>query len=181
MADARTQRLFLMLDKAFWLIWLGFPILIWLIVTEVLDAPSRLVDLAPDQVACIDALPMVVNFSAIGQAAFWVSLAFELAANALLLGLAHRVIHRCATGRVFVAEMIGTLRLIGWIIALWPMADLILSNATLAVFTAMGDIAAYQPNFALDLPVLGVGLLLITMAAAMRMAVRLHDDAALTI
>jgi hypothetical protein len=42
-------------------------------------------------------------------------------------------------------------------------------------------VMTYSPDFALDLPVIGVGLLLITIAAAMRMAVQLHQDAELTI
>lgn len=181
MTDPAAPRLFVLADRAFWLIWLGFPVLLWLAVQNVLQTPERLAALAPDQAACLNALPMVTRFSMPGQLAFWAAFAVEFAVYLVLLALAHRVIHRCAEGRVFVAEMIGLLRLIGLIIAIWPLVDLVMSNAAMAVFVALGDVATFQPVFALDLPVVGVGLLLIVMASAMRQAVRLRQDAELTI
>jgi hypothetical protein len=49
------------------------------------------------------------------------------------------------------------------------------------VVYASGDSAVFLPTYALDLPVVGVGLLLLAIAYAMRQAVALHRDAALTI
>lgn len=181
MNDLAAQRLFLVLDRAFWLIWLGFPMLIWLLVHQILDAPAQLAVLAPDQAACLEGLPMVSNFSAVSQTAFWGQFAVEMTVYAVLLWLAHRVIHRCATGQVFVAAMIATLRRIGLVIAIYPLVELVLSNLTLITYTLAGDLAIYLPDYALNLPVIAVGLLLITMASAMRMAVHLHREAELTI
>jgi hypothetical protein len=104
-----------------------------------------------------------------------------MALFAVLLAMAHAVIHRCATGRVFVAGMIGTLHRIGLLIIAFPVIDLLLQNLTMWVYVRTGDVMTFSPEFALDVPVIGVGLLLITMAAAMRMAVQLHQDAELTI
>lgn len=99
----------------------------------------------------------------------------------VLLALAHQVMHRCATGRVFVAAMIVSLRRIGMIIAAFPFIDLVLQNLSLWDYLQTGNLLFFSPSFALDVPVIGVGLLLVTMAAAMRMAVDLHSDAELTI
>lgn len=181
MNNHATQRLFIYADRAFWLIWLAFPILVWLTVRDVLDAPATLAAVAPQQQACLQTLPLVVNFSQAGQVIYWLLVSVELGLYVVLLGMAHRVIHTCAVGRVFVADMIGTLRLIGWIITLWPVADLILSNLAFGFWTYQGDLAAFVPNYALDLPVVGVGMLLIVMAQAMQMAIALHRDAELTI
>jgi hypothetical protein len=181
MKDLAAQRLFHLLDRALWLIWLGFPVLVWIMVRQILDAPAQLAALAPEQAACLKGLPMVANFSAPSQTAFWGQFAVEMAVYAVLLWMAHRVIHRCATGQVFVAAMIGTLRRIGLVIALYPLVELVLTNLTMLVYLLVGDLATYLPDFALNLPVIGVGLLLVTMAAAMRMAVDLHRDAELTI
>lgn len=181
MQDAATQRLFLWLDRAFWLIWLGFPVLIWVSVQAVMNAPAEILALAPDQAACLADLPMVATFSTAGRWVFWGVFGIEMAFYAVVLGMAHGVIHRCATGRVFVDGMIGTLRNMGILIALFPVVDIILANLSLWAYVATGDIPVFLPNFALDIPVIGVGLLLITIAAAMRMAVQLHQDAELTI
>ena len=104
-----------------------------------------------------------------------------MAVYAVLLVLTHQIIHRCATGQVFVATMITALRRIGLVIAVYPLVDLGLTNLAVFVYAQAGDVATWLPDFALDLPVIAVGLLLVTMAAAMRMAVRLHQDAELTI
>jgi Protein of unknown function (DUF2975) len=181
MEDAATHRLFLWLDRAFWLIWLGFSVLIWLSVQAVLNAPDEILALAPDQAACLADLPMVASFSTAGRWIFWGGFGYQVAFYAVILGMAHQVIHRCATGRVFVDRMISTLRTMGWLIALFPVIDLILANLALLAFVATGDMPVFQPNYGLDIPVIGVGLMLVTIAAAMRMAVQLHQDAELTI
>lgn len=181
MKDQAAMRLFFWADRAFWLIWLGFPVLIWVAVRGVLTAPEQLAVLAPDQAACLAGLPLVVNFSPVGRAVFWSGFAIEFAIFAILLLLAHRVIHRCAMGEVFVLPMIGSLRLIGTLIALFPLLDLAITNLSMLVYVAIGDIPVFEPNFALDVTVIGMGLLMVVMAAAMRMAVRLHRDAELTI
>lgn len=169
------------LDRAFWLIWLGFPLLIWQVVAEARIGTAQLEALYPDQRACLALLPQIDAFSGAGQALFWSLLALEFTVYAVLLGLAHRVIQRCASGRIFVSEMIGTLRAIGLIIAIWPVAELLLSNLVFFVLSRLGDMKSFAPSFALDLPVLGVGLLLLTIAAAMRQAVALREEAELTI
>jgi hypothetical protein len=181
MTDPSAHRLFTWIDRAFWLIWLGFMALVWTLVHEVQTAPERLEALAPDQAACLSELPLVVRFSAAGQAVFWTGFAIEIVLYAVLLALAHQVVHRCATGRVFVDGMIVSLRRIGWIIAGFPLIDLAIVNLSAWIYVRTGDVLAFTGSWTFDFPVLGVGLLLVTMAAAMRLAVRLHRDAELTI
>lgn len=181
MNDARTQRIFRWLDRSFWLIWLAFPALVWLVVREILAAPETLAALAPEQAACLADLPLLDRFTTAGQAIFWTGFAVEFAVYAVLLALAHGVVHRCATGQVLVAQMIVALRRIGLVIAGWPLLDLLIVNLSEAAYVATGDMPFFRPTLALDLPVLGVGLLLLTMSVAMAQAVRLREDADLTI
>jgi hypothetical protein len=181
MRDPKAETVFTWLDRGFWLIWLGFPVLVWTIVQGILAAPAQLAAQLPDQADCIAALPNVATLGPLAGWAFWGGFAVEMAAYALVLGLAHSVIHRCAMGRIFVDGMIRTLKRIGAIIALFPVLDLILGNLTAWALYVGGDVAVYQASVALDLPVLAVGLLLVAMAYAMRQAVRLQQDAALTI
>jgi hypothetical protein len=181
MDDMATRRIFLWLDRAFWLIWLGFPVLVWLIVDGIMGIPGQLAETVPEQAACIAKLPQVMNFSAAGQGVFWTVFGLQIAFYAALLFMAHRIIHHCARGQVFMQGMIGMLRTIGLTIAVFPVVDLVLENLSAAVYVLTGDLPIFLPNFALDLPVIGVGLLMVTMALAMRMAARLRQDAELTI
>jgi hypothetical protein len=181
MRDTKAEQLFTWLDRGFWLIWAGFPLLIWAVIHGTLTAPDQLAAQLPDQAACIASLPNVRTLHLWSQLVFWGSFGVEFALYAVLLAHAHLVIHRCALGQVFVDPMIRVLRRVGLIIAAFPVLDLALGNLTNWVLYAAGDTAVFQPSFALDLPVLGVGLLLLAVAYAMRQAVALHRDATLTI
>ena len=156
-------------------------VFIWQLVREVQNAPATLAALAPDQAVCLAGLPQIARFSTAGQVMFWGGFAVEIAIYAVILLLAHQVIHRCAAGWVFVGGMITSLQMIGIIIAAFPLIDLVIVNLSAWVYVRSGDMIAFSGSYALDVPVMGVGLLLVTMAAAMRMAVRMHEDAALTI
>jgi hypothetical protein len=181
MREAGAERLFVWLDRGFWLIWAAFPLLIWAIVQGTLTAPDQLAAQLPDQAACIATLPNIRTLHPMAQWVFWGTFAVEFAIYAVLLAHAHLVIRRCARGQVFVGAMIAILRRIGMIITLFPLLDLALGNLTAWTLFATGDVAVYQPSFALDVPVLGVGLLLLAIAHAMRQGVALQRDAALTI
>jgi hypothetical protein len=180
-AGKGAERLFTWLDRGFWLVWVAFPLLIWAIVRGTLTAPDQLAAQFPEQAACIAALPHVLTLQPLSQAVFWGGFAVEFAIYAVLLAHAHLVIHRCAKGQVFVTPMIGILRRIGAIITLFPLFDLVMGNLITLTLYAQGDVAVFQPSFALDVPVLGVGLLLLALAHAMQQGVALQRDAALTI
>jgi Protein of unknown function (DUF2975) len=180
-ADVWQQRFFVWMDRAFWLIWLAFPALIWLFVAEIRSAPDRLAELAPEQKACLAELPQLATFSATGRAAFWIGFGAEALFYVVILALGHLVIHRCARGRVLFTEMVGVLQWIGITIAGWPVVDLVLANALGMVLKGTGDVPIFTPTYTLDVPVLGVGLVIITISMAFRQAVRLREDAELTI
>lgn len=181
MTKRAEMRLFSRVDRAFWVLWMLFPVAIWLIADDILSAADRYARMAPDQAACAASLPSVGNFSTLGQAAFWLAFAAEFAVYALLMFLAHRVIRRCARGRVLVAEMIAQLRLIGLVVASWPIADLVIGNGLMAFLASIGDMPGFAPALAPDVTVLGFGLLMFVMAQAMAQAVRLREEADLTI
>lgn len=184
MTDDRRKRLYRLLDRLFWLnwlIWLAFPSFVWLTARRQLDAADTVAAMAPELRACLESLPQVSRFSPVGQGLFWSLFAVEFAVYALLLALAHLVVHRCATDRALVGEMIGTLRMIGAVIAGWAVGSLALANVVLCLLARTGDMPGYAPDLALDLPVLGIGLLMLTVAGAMAQAVAVREDADLTI
>jgi hypothetical protein len=170
-----------LLDRAFWLIWLGFPVMVWLQIRDLRALGDRLAEAPAEARPFLEALPRVDGFSTGGQVVFWTVFAIEFVVYAALLALAHWAIHRCATGRVFVVEMIAALRAIGFIVAGWPLLELVLANLAMLAYTALGDAPRFLPTFVPDFTVLGVGLLIITIAGAMRQAVALREDADLTI
>lgn len=152
-----------------------------MLVREIQKVPAQLAALAPDQEACLPELPLVALFSVAGQSVFWMGFGFTMCVYAVLMSMAYQVIRRCAAGQVLIAPMITSLKRIGIIIAAFPLVDLALQNVSAWAYEQTGDSMSFAGSYALDFPVIGVGLLLMTMATAKRMAVQMHQDAALTI
>lgn len=178
MMGVASQRVFRTLERAFWGLWLLFPVYVVVLVREILADP---VAAYPGLADCAAAIPQVATFGLAGQVIFWSGFALHLAVFAALVALAHAVVRSCARGRTFVAPLVRHLRNIGWIVVCYPVLDLLLLNLTGAALEATGDMPGFAPTFALDLPTLGVGLLLLTMAMAMDQAMVLQQDADLTI
>lgn len=178
MAGAASAKVFRALEKAFWGVWLVFPVFVVILVRETLVDP---VEAYPGLAACGAALPQVARFGLAGQVIFWSGFALHLIVFAALVALAHAVVRSCARGRMFVAPLVGHLRKIGWIVVCYPVLDLVLVNLSGVALEATGDMPGFSPTLALDLPTLGVGLLLLTMAIAMGQAMVLQQDADLTI
>ncbi len=181
MSGARPDGLFAWLNRAFWGVWLAFPVYLWIVVRDILGQARALTVLAPDQAACLAGLPLVTSFSLPGKLVFWAGFGLNFLLFALVLGLAHSVIRSCAQGRLFVAPLVRVLGWIALIITLFPVWDLGLSNLMAVALVATGDLPAFLPDLAFDVTVFGVGLLLLAIAAAMRQAMGLQRDAELTI
>lgn len=176
-----SSRLFSWISRGFWLLWLAFPVFIWLSIAAVTGQPDELAAMVPGQAECVEQLPQVVNFTPAGQMVYWADFAIHLLFFAGVLAVAHRVILSCARGEMFVAPLIRRLRLIGITISLFPPVSLLLSNLSMAAYVATGDLPSFIPDYALDLPTLGIGLLLIAISLAMRQAMQLQQEADLTI
>lgn len=178
MTGIASQRVFRVLEKAFWALWLFFPVYVVVLVREILADP---VAAYPGLAECAGVIPQVAGFGLAGQAVFWSGFALHLVVFAALVALAHAVVRSCARGRMFVAPLVRHLRHIGWIVVCYPVLDLAVVNLSGMALEATGDLPGFAPTFALDLPTLGVGLLLLTMAMAMGQAMVLQQDADLTI
>jgi Protein of unknown function (DUF2975) len=176
-----NPRHFKLLDRLFWLVWLAFPIIIWLNYAAVLDQSALMAEMPPQASDCAALVPQVANFSGKGKAQVLAYFLTQYAVYAWLLYLAHSAIHRCATGQVFVAGTLDTLKLLGIIIVAWPFFDLVASNLLSYALTLTGDLKQYSPNLLFDVGPFGVGLLILTMRAVLGHAIVLKQDNDLTI
>lgn len=181
MTPARTMKIFRLLDWSFWLIWAVFPLFIWSAIATILDAPEVTKEIIGNDPVCLAGVPMLDKFSTASAIAYWTMVSIEVSVYALILFLVHRVIRRCARGKVFVQDMIGFLWQIGLFISLWPIVALGLDNGLAWFLWQQGDMPMFFWVSWPDLPTIGVGLLLVTLSYAMDMAVQMHDEAQLTV
>jgi hypothetical protein len=179
--DPQAKVKFQRLERIYRAIWIAFPLYVGFQIWQVVTLPDRLSELDPALRACLQHLPMVQTFSVGGKVSFWAAFAAELTVYGWLLVLAHRILIRCAAGGVFVPDLVRGLRAIAVIITAWPVVDMALQNILLAVLVELRDMPAFTPLFDLDVTVVGVGMLMLTVTTAMGEAVRLREDADLTI
>ena len=177
----RRQRFFVWLDRLFWLVWLAFPVLVWMTYDSLSD-PSALQEQLPELGAeCAGKVPQVANFSFAGKAVTFAYFSFQYIVYAVLLGFAHVTIHRCATGNVFVANTLKTFGILGAIIVAWPFADLAAANLANYAVHLTGDLQVFTPAYMFDVGPFGIGLLLLTMRTVLEHAIMLKHDSDLTI
>ena len=120
----RRQRWFRRLDWAFWMIWAAFPVMVWLAYRTNTTASAALAEsLSPDQAKCAGIVANPLGMSGVGQVLFWSLFALQLSFVAALIGILHRIVHRFASGRIFVSETLQGVWLMGIILMIWPFVD----------------------------------------------------------
>jgi Protein of unknown function (DUF2975) len=173
-----AAKIYRVLDRLFWLIWIGFPVIIWLTYRAVLDQSALRAELPP---SCADAAPQVANFSGAGKTVVAAYFIGQFLFYGILLALAHVTIHRFAKGEVFVSNTLRFLTQLGILVALWPFFDLAASNLLAYGIKATGDMKSFTPNFVFDVGPFGVGLLILTIRSALGRAIQMKQENDLTI
>jgi hypothetical protein len=116
-----------------------------------------------------------------GRTLYWIFYFSDFVVYAIGLALGHWVIHRAARGRLFAADIRAAVRLLGWILVIWPLIGLGLNNLINLAFAERPGADPFTPTFIPDVVVFGFGLFLLAIAAALAEAIRLRQDADLTI
>ncbi len=181
MQHTEINSFFKLLDRLFWLIWMAFLVFMWLIIQQTFSESAFISGIADVNAACAELIPQVRNFTSGGKAAVLIFLAAQFLVYALLLAIAHSTIHRFAKGRVFVVNSLSALGQLGLLVTVWPFFDLIASNVLSYVATVTGDIKIFEPTYSLDVVPIGVGMLILTLKAALAQAINLKQDQDLTI
>ncbi len=172
---------FVVLDRLFWLVWLAFPVLIFLTYRSLSDGNALQAQLPDVDPACVASIPQVANFSVAGKAATFAYYCWQYAIYAVLLAFAHMTIHRCAVGKAFVVDTLRALGVLGAIVVAWPFADLALSNLLAFIVYRTQDVKTFEANYFFDIGPFGVGLLLLTIRTVIAHAIALKQDHDLTI
>ncbi len=175
------KRFFTILDRLFWIVWLLFPVFMWLVVQGALTESATIADISRVSAVCADLIPQVRNFSLGGKAVVFTYVALAFLIYGVLLAIAHVTIHRFATGQVFVANTLRALGLLGLIVVIWPFFDLAAANLVNYGILLTGDVKTFEPMTIFDVGPLGVGLLILTIRTALQHAIVMKQEQDLTI
>jgi hypothetical protein len=164
------------LDRLFWVVWLTLPLMI------LETAGISPVDLLRGDWAPASWLTdLVATLPTWGRTLYWIFYFSDFVVYAIGLALGHWVIHRAARGRLFAADIRAAVRLLGWILVIWPLIGLGLNNLINLAFAERPGADPFTPTFIPDVVLFGFGLFLLAIAAALAEAIRLRQDADLTI
>lgn len=169
------------LDRLFWIAWVGFPIMIWIAYVTLNDPASALVGMTPELTKCLALLPQPAQMSPLGKAMFWGLFVFQLSIYVVLLTFLHRIIHRFASGRIFVSETLKSLWWIGATLVVWPFLDTAVTNVVAFTLKARGDIITFIPSYTIDVGPIAVGVFLIALRYVLEHGIALKSENDLTI
>lgn len=180
-AAASRQRWFLLLDRAFCVVWMALPLLIWASL-NVANDPSQITEQLPADLAnCSQLVADPSRMSPAGRVMYWGLFAFQISIYFVLLGFLHVVMHRFAKGRIFAGETLTTVRNLGLILIAWPVLETAVTNAVAFGLKTMGDIPLFVPSYAIDVAPIAVGLFLLALRYVLEHAIAIQSENDLTI
>lgn len=171
-------RLFVWLDRLFWLVWLLFALAVWQTWRGLTDDSQIRAEI---DAACLAQVPIFSNLTSLGQGAVVANIGIDFAMLGVMALIAHRIIHRCAIGQVFIDDTLRSMAWLGGAVIGYAFVGLISTNALAYVLHAAGDLQSFQPNLLFDFPAFGFGLLVLTMRLVVGHAIALKRDQDLTI
>lgn len=178
---SESTRWFRILDKAFWLIWLGFPLMIWLVYRANTNAPQIGEQLPPEFKNCVALMPTPQTMRGPSAAIFWGMFVFNFSIYAIVLSVCHVIVHRFAHGRIYVSETLASLQFVGIALIVWPFLDAVVQNAGAYALHQRGDLPLFVPNNVVDIGPVAIGVFLLAIKHMLRHAIALKSEHDLTI
>ena len=178
----QRQLWFRRLDRAFWVIWAAFPVVLWLAYHHTTTAAGTIAEsLTAEQAKCASIVVNPLTMSALGQMLFWSLFALGVSFYAVLIGMLHRMVNRFASGRIFVSETLQGVWWMGIFLVVWPFVDTITTNAVLFVLYRTGDVKFFLPNYNVDVGTIAGGVFLMALKFVIEHAILLQSENELTI
>lgn len=180
-SPSESTRWFRVLDRAFWLIWLGFPLMMWLVYQANTNAPRIGEQLPPEFKNCIALMPMPQNMKGGSAAIFWIMFIVNFSIYAIVLWVFHAILHRFARGRIYVSETLASLQFVGIALIVWPFVDALVQNAGMYALHQRGDLPIYVPTGVIDIGPVAVGVFLLAIKLMLSHAIALKSEHDLTV
>jgi len=176
-----NMALFRRLNRLFWLVWLAYPVTVWLSVHSMLDIATLRDLMKSNPAGCMESLPILANFSLNGQILYWVLFATAHGFFVAMLVVVHLAIRRFARGHLFVLKTLASFRQLGFLIVGWAVYQCVFNNLVAYGLFLTGDVQNFRPDYSIDLPTLAVGVFILTFKFILERAIMLQEDVDLTI
>ncbi len=176
MNSRNTRPYFQLVYKAFWLLWILFPFLIYMVI----DWPSLTLNgfVTPDAL-CAGNAPKLL--SPHGQKAVWLLLITNIGFSCALMGLMHRLLYIGAYVDVFIPRSLTIMRIFAFVLLGDSLLTPLLENLAKYFLTFTGDVLHWSPVYDFDLLTFAAGLFAWAFSAILEEGLRMQEDLKLTI
>jgi hypothetical protein len=173
--EVKRRKIFNLINFAFWGIWLIVPFYIaastyyWneaIIFSGIEDACSSVA--APE-----------LSFN--GKIATNMFFVFDTLIYLILFGLMHVLVNDCAKDRFLVNRSVSIMGYIAAVVILWPIFTLITFNLTKYYLFSIGDINQFNPEYQIDVIMIGAGFFFIVLRFILVHAFKLQEEAKLIV
>jgi hypothetical protein len=173
--------LFRRLNLVFWLIWLLFLVFIVVEIYEIIEPYENRVLLQPEQMACMEILPNLDNFSTYGKIIYWANYAVEKLFFTSMILIIHLAIYRFSKGRIFVHETLASFGILGVLILTRGLSETLLNNLFFYVLYISNDVLSFEWSYVVNIPAMAVGVFILMFKFVLECAVSMQEDVDLTI
>lgn len=180
-APSEATRWFRVFDRVFWLIWLGFPLMMWLVYQANTDAPQVAEQLPPEYKNCAALLPSPQTMHGLSAAIFWGMFISNFSIYFVVLTVFHVILHRFARGRIYVSETLASLQLVAIVLIVWPFLDALVQSTGLYALHQRGDLPLNTPRMVIDIGPVAIGVFLLAIKHMLKHAIALKSEHDLTI
>jgi len=177
----KTIDLFSTLNRLFGLAWLLFVVMIGVNIHHVFDMNTARDILTSAQVACLQSLPIPMNYSPTGKIVFWVLFIIGNLFYCGMLSVVHRAIARFARGEILVSATLHSFRQLGVLIVSWALYESVSANILSYTLYRAGGFRAFTFSYDLDVVGLTVGLFILTFNFALERAIELQEESELIV
>lgn len=175
MSEDKSLKLFKRINLIFWGIWLLIPFYI-AASTYFWDQTVIFSGLGE---GCTEAASRVLSEK--GKIAALLFFTFDTMLYLILFALMHVMVNDCAKGRVFIGKSVSTMGYIAVLIIIWPFLNIVTFNLTKYFLFSIGDLPAFKPEYSIDVVMIGAGFFFLMLRFVLLHALKLHEDAKLTI
>lgn len=172
---ARREKIFKIINLAFWGIWLIMPFSIAAFHGYWSDA----IILAGLQGGCAGLSAQELSQS--GKMAINLFFIIDTSFYLILFGLMHLLVHDCAKGRFLIDRTISIMGYISAHILVWVLVTIVSLNFMKYYLFSIGDIKNFTPDYSIDVVLVGASFFFIVLRYIFLHAMKLQEDAKLTV
>ena len=175
MDEDKSLKLFRRINLIFWGIWLVIPFMIaastffW----------DQTVIFSGLENGCTEAASKALSEK--GKIVATLFFTLDTVLCLILFALMHLMVNDCAKGRLFIDRSISIMGYIAALVIVWPFLNTITFNMTTYYLFSIGDLAEFKPEYSVDVVMIGAGFFFLVLRFVLLHALKLHEDAKLTV